>query len=47
MADKQLEATAAASAFQKEWFAALRRRVLRDYNWEAIYQTGLLPLFRR
>jgi glycosyltransferase involved in cell wall biosynthesis len=27
--------------------AALRRRVLRDYNWEAIYQTGLLPLFRR
>jgi glycosyltransferase involved in cell wall biosynthesis len=25
--------------------AALRRRVLRDYNWEAIYQTGLLPLF--
>jgi hypothetical protein len=27
--------------------AALRRRVLRDYNWEAIYQTGLLPLFGR
>jgi glycosyltransferase involved in cell wall biosynthesis len=27
--------------------AALRRRVLRDYNWESIYQTGLLPLFRR
>ena len=24
--------------------ATLRRRVLRDYNWEAIYQTGLLPL---
>ncbi len=23
--------------------AALRRRVLREYNWDAIYQTGLLP----
>jgi glycosyltransferase involved in cell wall biosynthesis len=26
--------------------AALRRRVLREYNWEAIYQNGLLPLLR-
>jgi mannosylglucosylglycerate synthase len=24
--------------------AALRRRVFRDYNWESIYRTGLLPL---
>jgi len=24
--------------------ARLRRRVLRDYDWEAIYRTGLLPL---
>lgn len=24
--------------------AALRRRIFRDYNWEAIYRTGLWPL---
>jgi len=26
--------------------ARLRRRVLRDYNWDAIYSNGLLPLLR-
>lgn len=26
--------------------AALRRRVLREYNWETIYRTGLMPLLR-
>ena len=30
MADKQLEATVAASAFQKQWFADLRRRVFDE-----------------
>ena len=28
MADRQLEATVAASAFQKQWFADLRRRLI-------------------
>jgi hypothetical protein len=34
MADRPLEATAAASAFQKQWFADLRRRVFdeRDHS---------------
>jgi benzoyl-CoA reductase/2-hydroxyglutaryl-CoA dehydratase subunit BcrC/BadD/HgdB len=41
MADKQLEATAAASAFQKEWFAALRRRVFDERQPYALVQADV------
>ena len=41
MADKQLEATTAASAFQKEWFAALRRRVFDERQPYALLQADV------
>ena len=41
MADKQLEATAAASAFQKQWFADLRRRVFDERQPYALLQADV------
>ena len=41
MADSQLEATVAASAFQKEWFADLRRRVFDDRQPYALLQADV------
>ena len=41
MADKQLDATVAASAFQKEWFADLRRRVFDDRQPYALLQADV------
>ncbi len=41
MADKQLEATVAASAFQKQWFADLRRRVFDDRQPYALLQADV------
>ena len=41
MADKQLEATAAAAAFQKQWFADLRRRVFDDRQPYALLQADV------
>lgn len=41
MADRQLETTAAAAAFQKEWFAGLRRRVFDDREPYAIVQADV------
>lgn len=41
MADRQLEATAAAAAFQKEWFAGLRRRVFDERQPYAIVQADV------
>src|SRR6187200_988246 len=41
MADSQLEATVAASAFQKQWFADLRRRVFDDGQPYALLQADV------
>ena len=41
MADKQLEATVAASAFQKQWFADLRRRVFDERQPYALLQADV------
>jgi benzoyl-CoA reductase subunit B len=41
MADKQLESTAAASAFQKQWFAGLRRRVFDERQPYALVQADV------
>ena len=41
MADKQLEATSAAAAFQKEWFATLRRRVFEERQPYALLQADV------
>ena len=41
MADKQLDATAAASAFQKQWFAGLRRRVFDERQPYALVQADV------
>src|SRR5687767_12414064 len=41
MADRQLEATLAASAFQKQWFADLRRRVFDDRQPYALLQADV------
>ncbi len=41
MAEKQLEATAAASAFQKQWFAELRRRVFDERVPYALLQADV------
>ena len=41
MADKQLETTTAASAFQKQWFADLRRRVFDDRQPYALLQADV------
>ena len=41
MADKQLEATMAASAFQKQWFADLRRRVFDERQPYALLQADV------
>jgi benzoyl-CoA reductase/2-hydroxyglutaryl-CoA dehydratase subunit BcrC/BadD/HgdB len=41
MADRQLEATAAAAAFQKDWFAGLRRRVFDERQPYAIVQADV------
>jgi benzoyl-CoA reductase subunit B len=41
MADKQLDATSAASAFQKEWFANLRRRVFDERQPYALLQADV------
>jgi hypothetical protein len=41
MADKQLETTAAASAFQKQWFADLRRRVFDERQPYALLQADV------
>lgn len=41
MAEKQLEATVAASAFQKEWFADLRRRVFDERQPYALLQADV------
>ena len=41
MADKQLEATAAAAAFQKQWFADLRRRVFDERQPYALVQADV------
>jgi len=41
MADSQLEATVAASAFQKQWFADLRRRVFDDRQPYALLQADV------
>jgi benzoyl-CoA reductase subunit B len=40
-ADSQLDATAAASAFQKQWFADLRRRVFDDRQPYALVQADV------
>ena len=41
MADKQLDATIAASAFQKQWFANLRRRVFDERQPYALVQADV------
>lgn len=41
MADKQLESTAAAAAFQKQWFADLRRRVFDERRAYALVQADV------
>jgi len=41
VAEKQLEATVAASAFQKEWFADLRRRVFDERQPYALLQADV------
>jgi benzoyl-CoA reductase subunit B len=41
VADRQLAATAAAAAFQKEWFAGLRRRVFDERQPYAIVQADV------
>ena len=41
MADKQLEATLAAGAFQKQWFADLRRRVFDERQPYALLQADV------
>jgi hypothetical protein len=41
MADKQLEATVAAAAFQKQWFADLRRRVFDERQPYALVQADV------
>lgn len=41
MADKQLETTAAAAAFQKQWFADLRRRVFDERQPYALLQADV------
>ena len=41
MADKQLDATLAASAFQKQWFADLRRRVFDERQPYALLQADV------
>jgi len=41
VADKQLQATAAAAAFQKEWFADLRRRVFDERQPYALLQADV------
>jgi len=41
VADKQLSATAAAGAFQKEWFADLRRRVFDERQPYALLQADV------
>ena len=41
MADKQLDATRAASAFQKDWFATLRRRVFDERQPYALVQADV------
>ena len=41
VADKQLNATAAAGAFQKEWFADLRRRVFDERQPYALLQADV------
>jgi benzoyl-CoA reductase subunit B len=41
VAEKQLEATVAASAFQKEWFADLRRRVFDERKPYALLQADV------
>jgi len=41
MADKQLESTIAAAAFQKQWFADLRRRVFDEQQAYALVQADV------
>jgi len=41
MADKQLDTTTAASAFQKQWFADLRRRVFDERQPYALLQADV------
>ena len=41
MADRQLDATAAAASFQKQWFGGLRRRVFEERQPYAIVQADL------
>jgi hypothetical protein len=41
VADKQLDSTRAASAFQKQWFAELRRRVFDDRQPYALLQADV------
>ena len=41
MADRQLDATAAAAAFQKAWFGGLRRRVFDERQPYAIVQADV------
>src|SRR4051794_27929955 len=41
MADKQLDATRAAAAFQKDWFATLRRRVFDERQPYALVQADV------
>jgi benzoyl-CoA reductase subunit B len=41
MAERQLDATAAAAAFQKEWFGRLRRRVFEERQPYAIVQADV------
>ncbi|HEY8521570.1 MAG TPA: 2-hydroxyacyl-CoA dehydratase family protein [Gammaproteobacteria bacterium] len=41
MAEKQLESTAAAAAFQKQWFADLRRRVFDERRAYALVQADV------
>src|SRR5262245_14331222 len=41
MSDKQLDATVAASAYQKQWFAELRRRVFDERQPYALVQADV------
>src|SRR5262245_31237278 len=41
MADKQLASTAAAAAFQKQWFADLRRKVFEERQPYALVQADV------
>src|SRR6187200_360413 len=41
MAEKQLDATIAAAAFQKQWFADLRRRVFDERQPYALVQADV------